>query len=198
MKGPFDDIRKELEEAGSFLSPATKKDLEIPAGYFEQLEKEILAKTISTENKKAKVVRMRWVRYAISVAAAAAVVFMGINFINDQKQSPEIQFAKMSDAELEAYLDKQIASLTADDLHNYIKNNINDIEAVLFAETELIDNESLNNQLNAEINLQILSDEDLNKETEEPLLDKELLDQIDDETIEQLLNDESMFDDFAL
>lgn len=199
MKKPADDIQNELNELGSFLSKARKEDPEIPAGYFEQLENEILEKTIFGKQEKSRIIRITRIKYAASIAAVFAIVFIGIRFYHARNdQSLAMQFAKMSDAELDTYLTNQIASISADDLHTYITNNINEIEAGLFAETELIDNETMNSRLNSEVNLQILSDEDLNNENNTPLLDQKLLDQIDEETIEQLLNDESMFDDFAL
>lgn len=198
MKKPFDDIKNELEELRSILSKTDRTDPEIPLGYFEQLEQEILNKTIGARSEKTKIVYFTWIKYAASIAAIFALVFFGMKLFNQREdQSFEMQFAKMSSAELDNYLTKQIASISADDWNKYISNNINEIEAGLFAETELIDEETLNSRVNSEVNLQILSDRDLNNQNE-PLLDKELLDQIDEETIEQLLNDESMYDDFAL
>lgn len=198
MKKPFDDIKNELEELRSILSKTDRSDPEIPLGYFDQLEKEILNKTVSARSEKTKIIYFTWIKYAASIAAIFALVFFGMKLFNQREdQSFEMQFAKMSSAELDNYLTKQMASISADDWNKYISNNINEIEAGLFAETELIDEETLNNRINSEVNLQILSDRDLNNQNE-PLLDKELLDQIDEEIIEQLLNDESMYDDFAL
>ena len=198
MKKPFDDIKNELEELRSILSKTDRSDPEIPLGYFDQLEKEILNKTVSARSEKTKIIYFTWIKYAASIAAIFALVFFGMKLFNQREdQSFEMQFAKMSSEELDNYLTKQMASISADDWNKYISNNINEIEAGLFAETELIDEETLNNRINSEVNLQILSDRDLNNQNE-PLLDKELLDQIDEEIIEQLLNDESMYDDFAL
>lgn len=198
MKKPFDDTKNELEELRSILSKTDRSDPEIPVGYFDQLEKEILNKTVSARSEKTKIIYFTWIKYAASIAAIFALVFFGMKLFNQREdQSFEMQFAKMSSAELDNYLTKQMASISADDWNKYISNNINEIEAGLFAETELIDEETLNNRINSEVNLQILSDRDLNNQNE-PLLDKELLDQIDEEIIEQLLNDESMYDDFAL
>lgn len=198
MKKPFDDIKNELEELRSILSKTDRTDPEIPTGYFDQLEKEILNKTVEAQIEKPKIIYFTWIKYAASIAAIFALVFFGMKLFNEREdQSFEMQFAKMSSAELDNYLTKQIASISADDWNKYISNNINEIEAGLFAETELIDEETLNSRINSEVNLQILSDRDLNNQNE-PLLDKELLDQIDEETIEQLLNDESLYDDFAL
>ena len=198
MKQPFDDIKNELEELRSILSKTDRSDPEIPLGYFDQLEKEILNKTVSARSEKTKIIYFTWIKYAASIAAIFALVFFGMKLFNQREdQSFEMQFAKMSSEELDNYLTKQMASISADDWNKYISNNINEIEAGLFAETELIDEETLNNRINSEVNLQILSDRDLNNQNE-PLLDKELLDQIDEEIIEQLLNDESMYDDFAL
>ncbi len=202
MKETRENIRKELKEAGSKLGDLSDPDmLIVPEGYFDQLESDILRATIfqsSTQvNNKGKVVRLIWIKYAATIAAVFVLVFFGLKLINQKNEaSIEMQLAGMSDQELELYMTEQVATITAEDLHQYITQHIDEIDAGLFAETELISDELTQMHFIDESDNETISD--VNETNNQQLLDKELLDQLDDKTIEQLLNDETMFDDFCL
>jgi len=205
MKDTRQDIIDELNEMDSVLGRLEKQEPPVPEGYFEQTEQEILRKTIFAGKdvmlKRPHNTRVRRLVYATSIAAVFALVFFGMKFFNKENEQPvELIFAAMNNEELDIYLNNQMAVLTADDLQQYITSNIHDIETDLLAEAELIDEKTADAQIMHDVNLKILTDDEnmIEHAADEQLIDEDLMKQINEKDIEELLNEESLFDDFAL
>ncbi len=195
------NIKRELEELNSILKDMTEKEgLNFPVGYFEQLEADILDKTIYAgkeikEDKK--IIRISWLKYVSGIAAVFVLVFIGIKLFGDKDESLEMQLAKMDNKEINNFIDEQIASISSEELQNYLIQNVEDIETELLFETEFISDASVTEKMSEDLNEQILH-ETLSPETKNNLLDEELLKQLDDQTIQDYLNDAALFEDLGI
>ena len=124
-----DKLDKQLKE----------QQLLVPEGYFEQLEQDIFkattgVKQIEITARKQPVIVKRLI-IVTAVAASIALVYIGVNlFSKDKITRLGVQFAEMTDTEINNYMDEQIASLSYDDLYGYLNTNVDDLSTdVLFA-----------------------------------------------------------------
>lgn len=197
-----ENIKEEMGSLSNMLNEHMNEDLmQVPEGYFEQLENDILQKTIYAPRKKGGIVRMNAFKYAAAVAATLAVVFFGIKWMgNNEKQGLEVQLANMSDKEIDQYIEDQLALLSYDDLHGYIADNISDIETEMLFTTNFIDDDAAEEKITGDVHQQVIQSAEIKSVnvSDGSLLDEELLKQLDDQTLQDYLNDETIFDDFAL
>ncbi|MBC8047601.1 MAG: hypothetical protein H7Y00_12450 [Fimbriimonadaceae bacterium] len=189
MNNEKQNIENELNEISPFLKNILQRDeMNVPDGYFEELEKNILQKTVES-NKKEKIILFKsWYAYAVSAVAILAITFFGIRLLK-----PET--VKMGSFE------EQIASLSDAEIETMIAENITEIETDLLFETEYITNEVVEDKFLEDVRQPIikneLTDEKINSGIPAEKIDA-LFEQLDDETINDLLNDESLFEDLGL
>lgn len=197
-----ENINQEMGSLSDLLNEHMHEDLlQVPEGYFEQLENEILQKTIYALPKKGRLIRMNAFKYAAAVAAVLMVVFFGIKWLgNNSRPTLEVQLANMSDQEIDQYIDEQLALLSYEDLHSYIAENISDIETEMLFTTNFIDDATAEEKITGDVHEQVIQSSEIKsvKVSDGSLLDEELLKQLDDQTLQDYLNDETIFDDFAL
>ncbi len=201
MSNEREHINKELNELESMLHlPANEEGLNVPIAYFETLENEILNKTVYAEKEVSNAVKLRAIplwKYISGIAATGLILYFGLQMFASPKESLEMQLAKMNTSELDNFISQQIAAISESELHNYLLDNVNDIETVLLFETEFISDATLEQKTTAEVNAQVLSAEK-NSIIKVNLLDENLLDQLDDETLQDYLNNAALFDDLGL
>ncbi len=114
-------VNEELENTPQVLDQLRNKTVyEVPQGYFEQLPEAILKKIKAAETAPAKIIPIRsnrrWRLYAAAAVVTGIMAFAGWLFIrpgsNDKATIPATQLAnieKVSDDELQLYLDSQLA-----------------------------------------------------------------------------------------
>ncbi|MFI5171333.1 MAG: hypothetical protein ACHQFW_03030 [Chitinophagales bacterium] len=203
MNTEKENIKKELKNIGSKLLLTEKDGLDIPAGYFDELEKDILNNTIFAEEKrgdikkgsKKKNTAIVWLKY-VSGIAAAVIIILGIrNYTNKGSESLAIQLSKMSDAEIDIFIEDQIASISIDDLNKYLSQNVDEFDTELLFETDFISDASLQKKITKEVNDQILPES--TTENKASLLDEKLLNELDEQTLQDFINDETLYDDIG-
>ncbi len=190
-----------MHDPGGWNDPPDRHSMQVPEGYFEDLERNILQKTIysGTAVPEAKIIRIKWTRILLAVAAISAVAYFGLHFLLTNDQRPlEIRLAEMSGAEIDNFMEEQLAGLSYDDLHNYIADNITQIQTEMLFTTDFIDDASALDKITEDVHDQILHPEVEQETINGSLLDEELLKQIDDQELQDYLNDATLFDDFAL
>jgi len=155
MKKDSDALRKELEKEAPFLAGLKDKPegLSVPEGYFDQLQKDVLKRVAKLEKPRSKTIRL-WPRIA---AAASVLLVLGLAIFLFQPSNPaETTF-----------------TLTDEEVHQYISQNIEDFELDLLMEYVAVSDQSSGLFDDAELELEEYMDE--------------LLDEIDMETLEELL-----------
>ncbi|MFN0276437.1 MAG: hypothetical protein ACKVPJ_11860 [Chitinophagales bacterium] len=185
MNNEKQHIEKELQE----VSPLVKNALQnlhqqVPEGYFDKLEKEIFEKTIGRKNTK--VISLRsWLLYATSAVAVFSLVFFGVRWMQEK---PPVMVS----------FEVQIAQLSSQELETFILENIKEIETDMLFETEYVSTEVLDEKYQDEVTEPLLQSEiEENPETEEESSEN-IFEDIDDATLHELLNDESLFEDIGL
>ncbi len=205
MNNEKENIKKELNEIESNLKLPDDNSLNVPEGYFELLEKDILDKTIYADAEidqhsighKTKVLQMKWVKI-VSGAAAMIILSTVIKLLVENKtETIEIQLANMSNLELNQYIDNKIASITSEELHSFLTEYVEEFDAELLFETNFITDASAGQKITEDINEQIMNSNEAT-ETNKSLLDQELLKQIDEQTIQNYINEEALYNDFGL
>ncbi len=195
------NIKDELQELKSSLKDMPNDEgLNFPIGYFEQLESDILDKTIYAEReikKDKRIIHLTWLKYVSGIAAVFVLVFIGFKLFGDKTDSLEMQLAKMDKTEIDNFIDEQIASISSEELQNYLLQNVEDIETELLFETDFISDASAAEKISEDVNEQIMQ-ETSSSQKNENLLDEELLKQLDDQTIQDYLNDAALFEDLGL
>ncbi|MEM1318771.1 MAG: hypothetical protein AAGG75_00875 [Bacteroidota bacterium] len=171
------DIRKELEEISPFLAKIEKRqNFEVPKDYFEQLPDEVMrrvqpewdsAPTPSAapswiDQLAQRLAALLQPRYALQLASAALMIVAGFYFFNisSTENTPATG---------------GLAALTADEVHEYISQNIDDYQTDWIPDTDM-----------AESNL--LEEEEVDAETEElDIYIDEIIDVLEDSDLEDLL-----------
>ncbi len=201
MKNEKLNIKHELQELNSILKDMPENEgLNFPIGYFEQLENDILNKTIYAEkdtNNNKKIIRLSWLKYVSGIAAVFVLVFIGVKIFGDKNDSLEMQLANMDNREIDNFIDQQLASISEEELHKYLIQNVENIETQLLFETDFISDATVTEKMTEDLNEQIMH-EPSSPNTKNNLLDEELLKQLDDQTIQDYLNDAALFEDFGL
>lgn len=190
-----DKLNKQLKE----------QQLLVPEGYFEQLEQDILKATTGvkqieiTAHKQPTLIKRLII--VTAVAASIALVYIGINlFSKDKITRLGVQFAEMTDAEINNYMDEQIASLSYDDLYSYLNTNVDDLStAVLFAST-YSDAGQIDESITGELHEQVLDQDVMNSIIDQSpiMLDETIMDSIDNELLQEYFNDATLFENLGL
>ena len=177
--------------------------LRVPENYFEQLEQDILNKTMLvkqeeiTAEKKAPVLKRLII--ITSIAATIVAVYMGVTFMANKNQSLEIQLAKMSAHEIDTYMEEQIAAISYDELYGYLATNVDELSVSEVYGHTFSDAAVGEASLTDEINNQVIVPEGAGGE----ILLKEstegtLLDSVDEELLQEYLNDATLFEHLGL
>jgi len=149
-------VRQELEELSPLLSSISKANVyNVPENYFEQLEpineiqKNSLpsAKVISIGSRARK-----WVNYA--AAACIAAVLFGGGYVYFSGKIPAIKTSQTFPSLAKMDVQKEISSLSDDEINNYLKDNNN---TAVYTNT----NDSDQQGLDVETLLQNVSDEEI-------------------------------------
>lgn len=188
MRNEKQHIENELQE----ISPLVKNGLQkhvtkVPEEYFSELERNILSKTIHKKNTKVLTLRKQ-IFYIVSAAAILSIIFFGVRILQKdgiQTLSFESQLAQLSDTELETY----------------ISENVQEIETNLLFETAYISDEALDEKFTQDVKTPIIQKEIQKNEGAMPAGNTEsenIFEEIDDATLNELLNDESLFEDLGL
>lgn len=190
-----DKLDKQLKE----------QQLLVPEGYFEQLEQDILKSTTGvkqieiTAHKQPTLIKRLII--VTAVAASIALVYIGINlFSKDKITRLGVQFAEMTDAEINNYMDEQIASLSYDDLYSYLNTNVDDLSTdVLFAST-YSDAGQIDESITGELHEQVLDQDVMNSIIDQSpiMLDETIMDSIDNELLQEYFNDATLFENLGL
>ncbi len=195
------NIKNELGELNSILKDMREEEgKNFPIGYFEQLEEDILNKTINAENGTVgdkKIIRLTWLKYVSGIAAVFILVFIGFKIFGDKNESLEIQLAKMDNTEINNFIIDQIASISSEEIQNYLIQNVEDIETELLFQTDFISDASVTEKISEDVNEQIMQ-KSSSPNKNDNLLDEELLKQLDDQTMQDYLNDAALFEDLGL
>ena len=201
MKNEKQNIKRELEELNSILKDMPDDGgLNFPIGYFEELENDILNKTIYAEkdiNNNKKIIRLTWLKYVSGIAAVFVLVFIGVKIFGNKNDGLEMQLANMNNTEIDNFINKQIASISSEELQNYLIQNVEDIDTELLFETDFISDATVTEKMSEDVNEQIMQ-ETSSPQKNENLLDEELLKQLDDQTIQDYLNDAALFEDLGI
>lgn len=190
-----DKLNKQLKE----------QQLLVPDGYFEQLEQDIFkattgVKQIEITARKQPVIIKRLI-IVTAVAASIALVYVGVNiFSKDKITKLGVQFAEMTDSEINKYMDEQIASLSYDDLYGYLNTNVDDLSTdVLFAST-YNDAGQINKSITGDLHEQVLDEDVMNSVINQSpiILDETIMDSIDNELLQEYFNDATLFENLGL
>lgn len=196
MMEPINDkLNKQLKE----------QQLLVPEGYFEQLEQDIFKATTGvkqieiTARKQTTLIKRLIVVTAI--AASIALVYIGVTLLSKDKTTRlGVQFAEMTDMEINNYMDEQIASLSYDDLYGYLNTNVDDLSTdVLFAST-YSDAGQIDESITGELHEQVLDQDVMNSVIDQSpiMLDETIMDSIDNELLQEYFNDATLFENLGL
>lgn len=188
MQNEKQHIENELQEISPLVKTILQKHVtEVPEEYFSELERNILSKTIHKKYTKALTLR-RQILYIVSAAAIFSIIFFGVRILQKdgtQTLSFESQLAQLSDTELETY----------------ISENVQEIETDMLFETAYISDEALDEKFTQDVKTPIMQKEIQEKENAKPASETEsenIFEEIDDATLNELLDDESLFEDLGL
>ena len=190
-----DKLDKQLKE----------QQLLVPEGYFEQLEQDIFkattgVKQIEITARKQPVIIKRLI-IVTAVAASIALVYIGVNlFSKDKITRLGVQFAEMTDTEINNYMDEQIASLSYDDLYSYLNTNVDDLSTdVLFAST-YSNAGQIDESITGDLHEQVLDQDVMNSVIDQSpiMLDETIMDSIDNELLQEYFNDATLFENLGL
>ncbi|MBK9454975.1 MAG: hypothetical protein IPO24_05030 [Bacteroidetes bacterium] len=190
-----DKLDKQLKE----------QQLLVPEGYFEQLEQDIFrattgVKQIEITARKQPVIVKRLI-IVTAVAASIALVYIGVNlFSKDKITRLGVQFAEMTDTEINNYMDEQIASLSYDDLYSYLNTNVDDLSTdVLFAST-YSNAGQIDESITGDLHEQVLDQDVMNSVIDQSpiMLDETIMDSIDNELLQEYFNDATLFENLGL
>jgi|GEM_PF-1472809 len=182
-----------------------EQQLLVPDGYFEQLEQDIFKATTGvkqieiTARKQPTLIKRLII--VTAVAASIALVYIGVNlFSKDKITRLGVQFAEMTDAEINNYMDEQIASLSYDDLYGYLNTYVDDLSTdVLFAST-YSDAGQIDESITGELHEQVLDQDVMNSIIDQSpiMLDETIMDSIDNELLQEYFNDATLFENLGL
>lgn len=190
-----DKLDKQLKE----------QQLLVPEGYFEQLEQDIFkattgVKQIEITARKQPVIIKRLI-IVTAVAASIALVYIGVNlFSKDKITRLGVQFAEMTDTEINNYMDEQIASLSYDDLYGYLNTNVDDLSTdILFAST-YSNAGQIDESITGDLHEQVLDQDVMNSVIDQSpiMLDNTIMDSIDNELLQEYFNDATLFENLGL
>jgi hypothetical protein len=177
----------------------------VPEGYFEQLEQDIFkattgVKQIEITARKQPIIIKRLI-IVTAVAASIALVYIGVNlFSKDKITRLGVQFAEMTDTEINNYMDEQIASLSYDDLYGYLNTNVDDLSTdVLFAST-YSNAGQIDESITGDLHEQVLDQDVMNSVIDQSpiMLDEAIMDSIDNELLQEYFNDATLFENLGL
>jgi len=182
-----------------------EQQLLVPDGYFEQLEQDIFKATTGvkqieiTARKQPTLIKRLIV--VTAMAASIALVYIGVTLLSkDNITRLGVQFAEMTDAEINNYMDEQIASLSYDDLYGYLNTNVDDLSTdVLFAST-YSDAGQIDESITGELHEQVLDQDVMNSIIDQSpiMLDETIMDSIDNELLQEYFNDATLFENLGL
>ncbi|HRH53783.1 MAG TPA: hypothetical protein PLN38_10705 [Chitinophagales bacterium] len=182
-----------------------EQQLLVPEGYFEQLEQDIFKATTGvkqieiTARKQPTLIKRLIV--VTAMAASIALVYIGVTLLSkDNITRLGVQFAEMTDAEINNYMDEQIASLSYDDLYGYLNTNVDDLSTdVLFAST-YSDAGQIDESITGELHEQVLDQDVMNSVIDQSpiMLDETIMDSIDSELLQEYFNDATLFENLGL
>ncbi|HRG87041.1 MAG TPA: hypothetical protein PLU02_15170 [Chitinophagales bacterium] len=182
-----------------------EQQLLVPDGYFEQLEQDIFKATTGvkqieiTARKQPTLIKRLIV--VTAMAASIALVYIGVTLLSkDNITRLGVQFAEMTDAEINNYMDEQIASLSYDDLYGYLNTNVDDLSTdVLFAST-YSDAGQIDESITGELHEQVLDQDVMNSVIDQSsiMLDETIMDSIDNELLQEYFNDATLFENLGL
>lgn len=182
-----------------------EQQLLVPEGYFEQLEQDIFrattgVKQIEITARKQPIIIKRLIIVS-AVAASIALVYIGVNlFSKDKITRLGVQFAEMTDTEINNYMDEQIASLSYDDLYGYLNTNVDDLSTdVLFAST-YSNAGQIDESITGDLHEQVLDQDVMNSVIDQSpiMLDETIMDSIDNELLQEYFNDATLFENLGL
>lgn len=181
------------------------QQLLVPEGYFEQLEQDIFIATTGvkqieiTARKQPTLIKRLIIVTAL--AASIALVYVGVTLLNkDSFTRLGVQFAEMTDAEINNYMEEQIASLSYDDLYGYLNHHVDDLStAVLFAST-YSNPAQIDESITGELHEQVLDQNVMNSVIDQSpiMLDETIMDSIDNELLQEYFNDATLFENLGL
>lgn len=191
-----DHIDRELKEEGSTLPELLRRDtMRVPDGYFEDLEGAILDQTVNRQSKRTRVIFMR--RITIAAAAAVVILFIGIKLFRTEPVTSDLPLAlaAMEEAELETYIQTQVDAISYEEIYTYLTNNVQSIEPADLFTSEFVDAGEVSTTMHEELHEQVFTEVSPDDET---ILEDRIMDDIDASTIQEFLNNEALFDDWAL
>ncbi|MBK7408543.1 MAG: hypothetical protein IPJ40_11090 [Saprospirales bacterium] len=161
MKKDTDALRKELEKEAPFLARLKEKPggMTVPEGYFDQLQQEVLKRAATENQRPSRRVFQLWPRMAVAASFVAAI---GLSIFLFQPDHPAAN--------------QESLAISAEEVDQYISQHIDDFDLDM-----LIQYASVSENEGGLFNDATLDDPQLQQYMEE------LLDDIDLETLEELL-----------
>lgn len=121
-------INEELRAISPELPEIPRNDMQVPRGYFDRLETEILLETTGHAPRHIHhSPKMRALYFSVAAAAVFALAFFGIRYqLLNGREKPgfEVQLASLNTQELNAYMELQEKSMSAEALGNAISRDI--------------------------------------------------------------------------
>lgn len=186
-------IEAELQSLqADILREADADILQVPEGYFEELEAKLVELAVPKQ-PKTKYLQLR----RISIAAAAIVVVVSglLIFQKNQVEQPlHIALAEMSDRELDAWYTEQLNEISYADLYAYLEVDINGIETQDLFTTEFADSSSIAAQLYSQIDEQVQA----GTVDDAKILDDHYIETVGEEAIQEYLNESFILEDIGL
>jgi hypothetical protein len=189
-------------ENDKIRSLLNKDTMRVPESYFKQLEidlnKQIDSLPLQKSSSNSVVKQLTII---LAVAATVTIAFIGINYLFKSNESQlGMAFAEMSDGELDAYMNNQIASISADDVYGYFTQNVHQLNTDLLFNSTYSNAEQLDASITNHLHEQVLDNDALNAVIEKPITsdDDKLLETIDDELLQEYLNDATLFENLGL
>ncbi|MCB0641636.1 MAG: hypothetical protein KDC44_08350 [Phaeodactylibacter sp.] len=172
-KAPKDEIRKELEQWSPFLSKLKQADRDagftVPKHYFHNLQVDVLQQVreeAAAQPRPTSAPKRSWyglLQPRLGLAVGVVLILLAAWFV----------FRQDPGADLVA----DLQTLTDEEVHAYIRENLDEFDEAMLAEYALVTNRS---------DWSFLSDEALDPEAVDELYE-ELIDELDLSTLEELL-----------
>jgi hypothetical protein len=183
------DIEQELYTISPLLQEKLPTmDMPVPEGYFQQLEQDILKKTVYAPKRKIVTLRTAFIVVSSAAAIVAIVLFAPMLWQRNSTIPPSF--------------DEQIALISAAELEAYINAHIHEIETDLLFASDYVPAEAVDAQYAETVNAEMLHQEtettSATSLSQESNASEQFFEQLDDETLQDLLQDESLFEDLGL
>jgi len=131
-----EEIHKELESIAPNLAKLKKKGnpFKVPDNYFDQFEQQ-LSERLKEASPIRQETKVRQLTYWLSRAAAIAVLLLGFFYFIQKDATPKVDL---------------LADVTPDEIHQYLADNIHELEEDLLFEPNVLNKDQLEDDFSKE------------------------------------------------